>query len=283
MTRRDSITRVISGIVLTGAVMLLSPSCATKGFMRTLHEETMAKNREIESRLAAMESTVAVIDSMTQEQYRLIMGTRAIVGNQSQSQQDNLLSLSARLENIYTMMNELNQKLQAIQLYGGLEAPAPTSSDPYASSSDTTAGTAPSASGVSPYSPVSPSSVDPNEVYNAALADLNNKNYDLAESRFMAFLIQFPRHELAGNAQYWLGEVDYAKKQYDLAISGFQKVIDNYPKSEKVPAAMLKMGFAQIEVGKKNTGVATLRKLVKEHKGTEEAKLATARLRKLGR
>lgn len=284
MTRRDSIIRVLSGVVLTGAVLLLSPSCATKGFMRTLHEESMAKNREIESRLAALEATTAVIDSMTQEQYGLIRGTRAVVSNQSQNQQENLLSVSARLDNLYTLMNELNQKLQAIQLYGGLEAPPQQAAPSPGSPSDTTSSSGSDTSAGSPsYTPVTPSSVDPNEVYNSALKDLNEKDYDLAESRFMAFLIQFPRHELAGNAQYWLGEVDYGKQQYDLAISGFQKVIENYPKSEKVAAAMLKMGYAQIEVGKKNAGIATLRKLVKEHKGTQEAKLATAKLRKLGR
>lgn len=50
MKRRDSIFKAVSAIVLAGAIMALSPSCATKKFMLTLQEETMAKNREIESR-----------------------------------------------------------------------------------------------------------------------------------------------------------------------------------------------------------------------------------------
>ncbi|MHB9028596.1 MAG: tol-pal system protein YbgF [Candidatus Latescibacterota bacterium] len=280
MKRRDSIIKSVSCIVLAGAVLTISPSCATKKFMLTLQEETMAKNREIESRLTVLEQSVAVVDSMAREQHRLMMGTRAIVGNQSQSQQDNIQGLSARLDNIYHMMNELNQKLQAIQLYGGLEAPAPQSSaapDTASSGREVTTGQ-PSFPSVAPLS-----NVDPKEVYDAALADVNNLNYSFAESRFMAFLIQFPRHELAPNAQYWLGEVDYAQKKYDLAISEFEKVIENYPQSEKVPASLLKIAFAQIELGKKSTARGTLQKLIKEYPKSEEAKLARAKVKQLGR
>jgi len=247
--------------------------------MLTLQEETMAKNREIESRLDILEKSVAGVDSLAREQYRLLMGTRAIVGNQSQSQQDNILNISARLDNIYQMMNELNQKLQAIQLYGGLESPAqhvPSAPDSASGREVTT--------GQPVFSPIAPpSNVNPQEVYDAALADLNNQNYSYAESRFMAFLIQFPKHELAGNAQYWLGEVDYAQKKYDLAISEFEKVIENFPKSEKIPASLLKIGFAQIELKKRNTGRATLQKLIKEYPKSDEAKLARAKVKQLGR
>ncbi len=97
----------------------------------------------------------------------------------------------------------------------------------------------------------------------------------------MAFLVQFPQHELAGNAQYWLGEVDYSQKKYELAISEFDKVIKNYPKSEKVPAALLKTAYANIELKKKPAATAILRQIIKEYKNSEEAKLARDRLRKL--
>ncbi len=249
--------------------------------MRTLHEESMSKNMEIESRLGTLEQSVAKIDSIVGEQYRLIMGTRAIVGTQSQSQQNNILNISARLDNIYQMMNEMNQKLQAIQLYGGMEVPTPQTSSAagapgFASPGGEVAATQPS------YAPIPPSSnVDPMEVYNAALADLKNGNYAIAESRFIAFLIQFPKHDMAGNAQYWLGEVDYAQKKFDLAIAEFEKVIKNYPKSEKVPAAMLKMAFAQAELGQKKTASATLQKLIKAYPKADEAKIARTKLREL--
>jgi len=263
---------------LAVAALLLCQSCATKKDILALHAETIAQNRQVESRLDGLERSVATLDSMTREQYRLMMGTRAIVGNQSQNQQDQIQSLSARLDNIYYLMKELNQKLQAIQLYGGVESAPPKTVSP----SDSAKTTSPALQ--QSYNPIaSTANVDPNEVYNQALDDLNKGNYDLAESRFMAFLIQFPHHELAGNAQYWLGEVDYTRKKYQLAITEFEKVVRNYPSSDKVPAALLKMAFAHIELGKTNTGITILRQITKDYKDSEEAKLARVKLKKLGR
>jgi tol-pal system protein YbgF len=263
---------------LAVAALLLCQSCATKKDILALHAETIAQNRQVESRLDGLERSVATLDSMTREQYRLMMGTRAIVGNQSQNQQDQIQSLSARLDNIYYLMKELNQKLQAIQLYGGVESAPPKTASP----SDSAKTTSPALQ--QSYNPIaSTANVDPNEVYNQALDDLNKGNYDLAESRFMAFLIQFPHHELAGNAQYWLGEVDYTRKKYQLAITEFEKVVRNYPSSDKVPAALLKMAFAHIELGKTNTGITILRQITKDYKDSEEAKLARVKLKKLGR
>jgi tol-pal system protein YbgF len=280
MAGRDSMTRIAAGILLAGMVAISASSCATKKFMLTLHDESMTKDRDIESRLANLERRVAHIDSMTNEQYGLLRGTRAVVSNQSKSQEDYILSVSARLDNINHLMNELNQKLQAIQLYGGVDSAAPKSTPD--SEPDASKGSAPSSSGS--YNPISSNAqVDPKELYNTALSDLNNGDYDNAEMRFVAFLIQFPRHELAANAQYWLGEVDYAQKKYDLAVTEFGKVVKNYPEAEKVPAALLKTAYAQIELGKKAEAKKTLNIIIKEHKNSEEFKAARDKLRKLGR
>ena len=70
--------------------------------------------------------------------------------------------------------------------------------------------------------------------------------------------MQFPKHELAGNAQYWLGEAVYGQQKYDLAITEFEKVLKNYSKSIKVPAALLKIGYAQFELGETKTATKTL-------------------------
>ncbi len=267
-------------IILAGMVAVTASSCATKKFMLTLHDETMTKDRDMESRLAHLERTVAHIDSMTNEQYGLLRGTRAVVSNQSKSQEDYILSISARLDNVNHLMNELNQKLQAIQLYGGVDSGAPKT--PGAPGDDGSGGASAAPSGS--YNPIASSpSVDPKELYNTALSDLNNSDYENAEMRFMAFLIQFPKHELAANAQYWLGEVDYAQKKYDLAVTEFDKVIKNYPESEKISAALLKMAYAQIELGKKADARKNLNRIIKEYRKSEEYNPAREKLRRLGR
>ena len=90
--------------------------------------------------------------------------------------------------------------------------------------------------------------------------------------------MQFPNHELAGNAQYWLGESVYGQGKYDLAISEFEKVIKKFKKSPKVPAAMLKIGFAQFEQGRNKNAIDTLNRLIKSYPKSEEADLARERL-----
>lgn len=268
-------TRIAAGILLAGMVAVSISSCATKKFILTLHEETMTKNREIESRLAYLERSVSHIDSMTNEQFGLLRGTRAVVSSQSKTQEDYILSISARLDNINHLMNDLSQKLQSIQMYGGMDSSAPKSPNAPDSGS-----TQPSGS----YNPISSAlTVDPKVLYNDALADFNNNNYDTAEGRFITFLIQFPKHELAPNAQYWLGEVDYAQKKYDLAVAEFDKVVKNYPQSEKAPAALFKMALAQVGLGKKGDAKATLNRIIKEYKTSPEYKLARDQLRKIGR
>lgn len=279
MAGRDSITRIAAWILLAGMVALSASSCATKKFILTLHDENMSKNREIESRLANLERSVAHIDSMANEQYGLLRGTRAVVSNQSKNQEDYILSISARLDNINHLMNDLSQKLQAIQLYGGMESsPSKTPGAPETAPKNNT----PSSSGS--YNPISASpSVDPKELYNTALTDFNDGDYDSAEMRFVAFLIQFPKNELAPNAQFWLGEVDFAQKKYDLAITEFDKVVKSYPESEKAPTALLKIADAQIELGKKGDAKKTLIRITKEYKNSDDAKKARDRLRKIGK
>ncbi len=276
----STVTRIFNAVYsLAFAGIIVLSSCATKKDILTLHAESTAQNKQIENRLAVIDRSVATVDSLTRDQYKLINGMRAISGTQSQSQQDRMVSIEARLDNVYYLMKELNQKLQAIQLYGGVETPAPKSAPAQPDSLNTGQ---PGQASTSQYTPLLNSqSADPKELYNVALADLNHGDFVLAESRFVAFLVQFPQHELAGNAQYWLGEVDYSQKKYELAISEFDKVIKNYPKSEKVPAALLKTAYANIELKKKPAATAILRQIIKEYKNSEEAKLARDRLRKL--
>jgi tol-pal system protein YbgF len=277
MARRDSLRKIFPGLILAGAVILFTQSCATNKYVLALHNESMARNQELESRLADLKTMIASLDSLFREQNKLLLGMRALSGIESQNQHQNLSTLTAQMENINYQLNELNRTLKAIQLYGGAEQPPSGKSSAGADTSKTGA-----SSGQQPFSPLSPQGkVDSQQIYDLAIKDFQNGDYEMATNRFMAFLLQFPDHVLAGNAQFWLGEADYAQKKYDLAISDYEKVIKNYPQSPKVPAAYLKMGFAQIEAGKKNEGIITLRLMIKNYPKAEEAGLARERLKKV--
>jgi tol-pal system protein YbgF len=65
-----------------------------------------------------------------------------------------------------------------------------------------------------------------------------------ARQLFNEFLTKFGNDELAGNAQYWLGETFYAEKRWNDAIVEYQKVLKEHRGSEKTPDALLKIGMA---------------------------------------
>ena len=89
---------------------------------------------------------------------------------------------------------------------------------------------------------------DAHQLYNLAFNHYKNGVYGKAILEFEEFASRFPEHNLADNAQYWIGEIYYSQKDYNRAIYEFQKVLDLYPLGNKVPDAMLKIGLAYKEL-----------------------------------
>ena len=123
--------------------------------------------------------------------------------------------------------------------------------------------------------------VSPEGLYQKGLDAYRAGNFPAAREGFARFLELHPKHELAANARYWMGETYYSEKKYEQAILEFQEVIRNFPGREKVPAAMFKQAVAFIEIGDTKSARFVLRKLVEEHPASEEAKRAKERLKDL--
>jgi len=275
MTRRDSVSYWLPGIGAALLMTLLVSSCATKSDFIELRREIATNSGITESRLNRIELSITAVDSLVREQMRLSQSLRANLGTQSREQHDNIDQIAARQEEINYQLRELLQKLQAIQLYGGVETQQPAEQQEPAASDQPATASVPTTPTVTP---TNMPKVDPNQLYNAALDDVRNQRFQLAESRFLSFIMQFPKHELAGNAQYWLGEAVYGQGKFELAISEFEKVLKKYNKSPKVPAALLKIGFAQMELNRKKEATAMLNRLIKSYPNSEEADLARERL-----
>lgn len=123
--------------------------------------------------------------------------------------------------------------------------------------------------------------VTPEGLYQKGLDAYRAGNFAAAREDFARFLELHPKHELAANARYWMGETYYSEKKYEQAILEFQDVIKNFPGREKVPAAMFKQAAAFIEIGDTKSARFVLRKLAEEHPASEEAKRAKERLKEL--
>lgn len=119
-------------------------------------------------------------------------------------------------------------------------------------------------------------------LYNNALSDFNAGKNDLAGQEFTQFLQVYPNNDLAGNAQFYVGEIDYRRNNFQAAIQDYNKVLDQYPGGNKGAAAQLKKGFALLELGQKDDGVKELRSLIARYPKSPEAVQARDRLNKLG-
>ncbi|MFC1849941.1 tol-pal system protein YbgF [candidate division CSSED10-310 bacterium] len=124
---------------------------------------------------------------------------------------------------------------------------------------------------------------NPETVYQMALSDFRKNNYQLAINGFQQFITSFPHTELAGNAQYWIGESYYSMKEFAQALNEFEKVLGKYPKNNKAPSALLKRAFCYLEMGKLYDCQKQLTQVTKQYPNTREAQLAEQKLQQLKR
>jgi len=105
----------------------------------------------------------------------------------------------------------------------------------------------------------------PGDLYRVAYNDFQAGKFDLAIVGFRNFLSQYPKVDLSAQAQYNIGECEFARKNYVDATREFDKVIGSFPKSEFAPKALYKKGLALQQAGKKTESHEALRRLIKEY------------------
>jgi tol-pal system protein YbgF len=152
-----------------------------------------------------------------------------------------------------------------------------TGSSPAAASGPATN---PDGGGAPPASAMPPISAD--TLYQNGLRDMTGGNYGLARQEFADYIKHFPSNDLAGNAQFYLGEIAYAQNDFKGAIASYDIVLANYPKSFKVDASLMKKGMAELEMGMKASGIRDLREVVRRSPTSDEGKRAQAKLREVG-
>jgi tol-pal system protein YbgF len=118
-------------------------------------------------------------------------------------------------------------------------------------------------------------------VYAQAFDALKAGSYSIAITGFKDFLGTYPQSALADSAQYWLGEAYYVSNDYDAAGNAFRAVLKKWPDSGKAPDALLKLGYTQYAQKQYPAARATLTDVTRKYPGTETAKLAADRLKRI--
>ncbi len=117
--------------------------------------------------------------------------------------------------------------------------------------------------------------------YDAAFDLIKQKDFDKASQAFNAFLRKYPNSQYAGNAQYWLGEVNLAKGDLQGASQAFAEVGQKYPKHSKVPDSLYKLADVERRMGHTDKVKGILQQVITQYPGTSAAQLAQRDLQKL--
>jgi tol-pal system protein YbgF len=122
----------------------------------------------------------------------------------------------------------------------------------------------------------------PDVLYNQALRDYTGGQNDLAVQEFNDYIKFYPNTDLAGNAYFYLAEIQFKAADYKKAVANYDLVLQNFPSGNKAAAAQLKKGYALLELGKQDEGKQELKHVIQRYPRTTEATQARERLRKLG-
>jgi tol-pal system protein YbgF len=233
--------------------------------LRTVVNQTLDSQSRVNTEMGALQKTFQDAQANT--------GARVdTLATQSQGLSDNMQDLQARVGKLSQQLTDIQNLLQSI------DAKLP-------GSSTAGGGTAPGAGSSAPSSmaqpPSVPSPISSDTLYQNALRDFSSGRNDLARQEFGDFLKNFSSSDLAGNAQFYLGEISYAQGDYQNAIAAYDLVLVNYPKSFKIAAASLKKGEAMLAMGEKASALRQFRSVVSKFPGTDEARRAQVHVQNL--
>jgi tol-pal system protein YbgF len=119
--------------------------------------------------------------------------------------------------------------------------------------------------------PAPPRTGGPEAQYAAALATFRSHEHGQAILEFLDFLARYPKHSLAANAQFWIGEAYYAERDWRQALTEFEKVIDQVPASAKTADALLKIGLCYRNLREPARARQVWQQLLREHPDSEAA------------
>jgi tol-pal system protein YbgF len=103
--------------------------------------------------------------------------------------------------------------------------------------------------------------LSPEQQYEQARRYLGQGKMAEAEQSLKVFMDSYPQHELASNAQYWLGETYYVRENYAAAAQAFVQGYQKYKTGSKAPDSLLKLGMSLIALKKNPEACATFKQL----------------------
>jgi tol-pal system protein YbgF len=130
--------------------------------------------------------------------------------------------------------------------------------------------------------PQTPQAPPVDQLYQGGLRDYNSAKYTVAASEFGDVVHYYPQDPLAGNAQFYLGEISYKQGKFPAAVKYYDAVLEQFSGNPLAPAAELRKGQSLIQMGQKDAGVRELRTLIQRYPQSPEAAQGRSALNGMG-
>ena len=123
-----------------------------------------------------------------------------------------------------------------------------------------------------PVSMQQPQIETPDDLFLRSEKALLQLQYTDAESGFREFVAKYPEHNLAGSAEFKLGETFWAQQNYGDAAQAYMSSYKQYPKGRRAPDSLLKLGLSLARLGQKDQACTTMGSVDAEFPSAVEVK-----------
>jgi TolA-binding protein len=198
-----------------------------------------------------MNATVTAMQQKLNAQSEATNGKLDAVSGQVQSLNDSLDELKSRIAKLDKQMQDMQAAMQTMQAQT-----APGAGGQSGQPGQPAAGQ-PGGDGTMPSGPaqVPQASAPPlQDTYQGALRDFNAARYDVAASEFGDVIHYYPNDDLAGNSNFYLGEISYRQQKFKDAVKSYTTVLEDFSGNPKAPAAQLHKGLALLQLNQKDAG-----------------------------
>lgn len=181
---------------------------------------------------------------------------------------------NVRIGSLAQELESLRQSVQQMQL---------TPAAPIAETASGATGEAPAGAPPPVPAPAAPVALgtSPQRAWDTAFSDYVGGQYDLAVLGFDAYIREFPKSDMADNAQVLIGKSLMLDNKYDKAVEAFEKAIRAYPAGDAIPDAHYQKGVALQHLGEIDKARDAFNAVVKNHPDSDAATLAKQKLTQL--
>ncbi len=262
-----------------GVVQLLNQVEALNGELNRLRGQMEVLSNDVVNAQKRQRDMYVDLDTRLR---RIEQGSSA-----SKKDQDAIAALEERirkLEQGTATTATIPQPVTPVVGVAPVNPPPPTTVTAVTPATPPASATAAAASSSTSLPPASLSATDQAAIQRAYESAYNNyrlNDYSSAIRGFEGFLKSYPKHPLAANAQYWIGEAYARQGKFREAIEAEQRLLGTYPDSAKAADALLIIGTSESNLGDSLAARKTFEELIAKYPASESADKAKSRLAKL--